>query len=165
MSYRRLLAELADKVFQLSSAVAERANVPDVPVFEKDRDWLLQQINKLPRPVTIWILDNRYRTTTLSDFRRIIEWDKTNMRPYIVDFWDCDDYAWRFKSNVVATFLINAVGFTIDWSDPKCAHSYNILFLEGSDPVVYEPQTDSIMSIDEARRYCQYGMTNYVLVV
>jgi hypothetical protein len=165
MSYKRLLAELADKVLQLSKAVAERANIPNVEAFERDRDWIMQQINKLPPPMTVWLLDNRYRTTTLDGFRAVYQWDSTNLRPYITDFWDCDDYAWRFKSNVAAVFLINAVGFVIDWSDPKCAHSYNVLFPEGGDPVVYEPQTDSVMSIDEARKYCQYKMTDYVLVV
>jgi hypothetical protein len=165
MSYRRLLDELADKLLQLSRTIAERANMPNVETFEKDRDWILKQINKLPPPMTVWLLDNRYRTTTLDGFRRIIEWDKTNLRPYITDFWDCDDYSLRFKSNVAATFLINAVGFVIDWSEPRCAHSYNVLFPEGSDPVVYEPQSDQIMPINEARKYCQYGMTDYVLVV
>jgi len=165
MSYRRLLAELTDKVLQLSKAVSERSNIPDVSVFERDRDWLLQQINKLPRPLTVWILDNRYRTTTVEGFRVIAKWDKMNLRQYIVDFWDCDDYALRFKSNVSAVFLINAVGFVVDWSDERCAHSYNILFPEDGDPVVYEPQTDGIMSISEARKYCQYKMTDYVLVV
>jgi len=165
MSYRRLLAELADKVLQLSRAVAEKANVPDVPVFERDRDWLLRQINRLPRPWTVWILDNRYRTTTLDGFKAIAQWDKTNLRPYISEFWDCDDYAWRFKSNAASVFLVNAVGFVIDWSESECAHSYNVLFPEDGDPVVYEPQTDQIMSIGEARRYCQYKMVDYVLVV
>ncbi len=165
MSYRRLLAELADEVHRLAKAVAERANIPDVPVFERDRDWVLRQINKLPRPWTVWLLDNRYRTTTLDGFRRIIQWDKTNIRRYIADFWDCDDYSLRFKSNVAAVFLINSVGFVVDWSEPECAHAYNILFPADSDPVVYEPQTDRIMDISEARRYCQYGMKDYVLVV
>jgi len=165
MNYRGLLAELADKVLQLSRAVAEKANVPDVPVFERDRDWVLSQINKLPRPLTVWILDNRYRTTTLDGFRTIIQWDRTNVRQYISEFWDCDDYAWRFKSNAVSVFLVNAVGFVIDWSEPECAHSYNILFTEDNGPMIYEPQTDRIMSVGEARRYCQYKMGNYVVVV
>ena len=164
MSYRRLLGELSDKVLQLSRAVAERANVPDVPVFERDRGWLLRQIDRLPH-AAVWVLDNRYRTTTLYGFRSIIQWDSTNLRPYIEEFWDCDDYAWRFKSNVSATFLINAVGFVVDWSDERCAHSYNILFPEDGDPVVYEPQTDVVMSVDEARRRCQYKMSDYLLVV
>jgi len=119
----------------------------------------------LPRPLTVWILDNRYRTTTLDGFRRIIEWDRTNLRPYIAEFWDCDDYAWRFKSNVTTTFLVNGIGFVIDWSEPECAHSYNVLFPTDSDPVVYEPQTDQIMSVGEARKHCQYKMVDYVIVV
>jgi hypothetical protein len=165
MSYRRSLVELADRIYQLAKAVAERQGIPDVVTYERDRDWLLRQINKLPRARTVWLLDNRYRTTTLSDFRRIIEWDKVNLRRYISEFWDCDDYAFRFKSNAASVFLINAIGFVIDWSDDKCVHSYNVLFPEDGDPVVYEPQTDQIMSIGEARRYCQYGMRDYVLVV
>jgi len=165
MSYKKSLADLADKVLQLARSVAEKANIPDVQEFEVDRNWLLQKINKLPPPQTVWILDNRYRTTTLDGFRSIAQWDATNLRQYIMDYWDCDDYAWRFKSNTAAVFLINAVGFVIDISDPSCAHSYNILFPQDGDPVVYEPQNDVIMSIDDARKYCTYQMKDYVLVV
>jgi hypothetical protein len=165
MSYKKLLADLADRILQLSRTIAEKANIPNVQEFEHDRGWLMQQINKLPPPQTVWILDNRYRTTTLDGFRTIAQWDATNLRQYITDFWDCDDYAWRFKSNTTAVFLINSVGFVIDVSDPKCAHSYNILFTEDSGPLVYEPQTDDVMSIDEARQYCTYKMDYYVLVV
>jgi len=165
MNYKRSLVELSDKVLQLSRAVAEKANIPNVETFERDRDWLLSQINKLPRPLTVWVLDNRYRTVSLSGFRDIISWDRTNLRPYISEFWDCDDYALRFKSNAASVFLVNAVGFVVDWSEPRCAHSYNVLFPSDSDPVVYEPQTDQIMSVGEARRRCEYGMRDYVLVV
>ena len=165
MSLKRSLAELADRVLQLSRAVAERQNIPDVPTFERDRDWLLRQIGRLPRPLTVWVLDNRYRTTTLDGFRAVIRWDKTNLRRYIVEYWDCDDYSLRFKSNVASVFLVNSVGIAIDWSDERCAHAYNILFTEDVGPVVYEPQTDQIMSVDEARKRCGYGMIDYVLVV
>jgi hypothetical protein len=165
MSLKGSLAELADRILQLARAVAERQNIPDVSVFERDRGWILGQINRLPRPLTVWILDNRYRTTTLEGFRSIIQWDRTNLRRYVAEFWDCDDYSLRFKSNVAAVFLINSVGFVVDWSEPECAHAYNILFLEGGDPVVYEPQTDRIMAVSEARKYCQYKMIDYVLVV
>jgi len=40
-----------------------------------------------------------------------------------------------------------------------------VLFPTDSDPVVYEPQTDSVMSVGEARRDCKYRMTDYVMVV
>jgi len=165
MSLKRSLAELADRVLQLSRVVAERQNVPDVRTYEHDRDWVLRQINKLPRPLTVWVLDNRYRTTTLDGFRAVIQWDKTNLRRYIAEFWDCDDYSLRFKSNVAAVFLVNAVGFVVDWSEPECAHAYNVLFTEDVGPMVYEPQNDRMMEVSEARRYCQYKMADYVLVV
>jgi hypothetical protein len=71
----------------------------------------------------------------------------------------------RFKSNAASVFLINSVGFVVDWSGPKCAHAYNILFTEDVGPLVYEPQTDAVMSIGEARRDCKYRMTDYVLAV
>jgi hypothetical protein len=165
MSLRRSLAELVDRVYDLARAVAERQGIPDVSTYEHGRDWVLRQINRLPRPLSVWLLDNKYRTATLEGFRRIIQWDRTNLRRYITEFWDCDDYSLRFKSNVASVFLINAVGFVVDWSEPECAHSYNVLFTEDSGPLVYEPQTDGIMSIDEARRRCQYKMVDYVLVV
>lgn len=166
MSLRSSLLEKVDRAYELVKALSARANVPEVPVYEVDANFVIGAIaRKLPRPEHISILDGRYRTTTIDGFREIVRWDATNMRRYILDFWDCDNYAFRFKSNVESVFMINAVGYVIDLSVPECAHAYNVFIDNTGNVYVYEPQTDVIMMVDEARRDCKYRMEHFWVTI
>jgi hypothetical protein len=159
MSYRRLLAELTDKVLELSKAVANRQSVVDVEVFEKSRKWIRKRISKLPRPRLVWLLDSRYRTATLDGFRSVVRWYESNR--YAVE----GDYAWRFKYYAYSVFSVNAVGFVVDLSDGECVNSYNVLFPSRYNSLVYDPRSGVVMSINKARKRCGYRMADYVLVV
>jgi len=160
------LSYLVDRVRELSKALAAKAEIPEVSFSEVGWDFIYGVVSrKLPRPEYVHIMDGRYRVTTLDGYRSIIEWDKTNLRRYIMEFWDCDDYAFRFKSNVSSVFLINGVGVAVDLSEERCAHAYNLLFTSDGNVYVYEPQVDRIMTVDEARKMCQYQMRWYYIIV
>jgi len=165
MSSRSSLAEKIDKAYELVKALSARANVPEVPVYEVDADFIVRAVRKLPRPEHLSILDGKYRTTTVDGFREIVRWDATNMRRYILDFWDCDNYAFRFKTNVESVYLINAIGYVVDLSVPECAHAYNIFVDNVGDVYVYEPQNDAIMTVNEARRDCKYRMEYFWVTI
>ena len=160
MSWGRV-KELSDQVLKLSRAVADRSGVPEVSVCEVDRDTVYSWVRGLPGDKDVKMVDNKYRLTSLDDYRRIIQWDRTNLRPYIYEFWDCDDYSMRFKSNVAAVFLVNGVGWVIDWWS---AHAYNLLITCGGGVYIYEPQNDRIYTVEERDRDL-YGMERYTLVV
>jgi len=157
--------ELVDRVLELARALADKAEIPEVEVFEHDFDWIYSRLREAGVPTgNIWRLDNKYYTTTLDGFVKIAQWEKVNLRRYMAEYFDCDDYSWIFRANVVKTFLINAVAWVIDYTNPECAHAYNIVVAE--DGVrVYEPQTDEFMTVEDARKWCQYGLRDIVLVV
>jgi len=165
MSSKSSLLEKVDRAYELVKALVSRGDVPEVPVYEVDADFIVRAVRKLPRPEFFSLLDGKYRTTTVDGFREIVRWDSVNIRRYILDFWDCDNYAFRFKSNVESVFLINSVGFVVDLSVPECAHAYNIFVDSEGDVYVYEPQTDAIMTVDEARKDCRYKMEYFWITI
>jgi hypothetical protein len=122
---------------------------PSIDVFTLDEAHVYEMLSLLPNfDVKRWFrLDATYYTTTLEGFKKIIEWDRTNMKEYILDMYDCEDYSFHFKSNVAWFFNVNAVAIVLDYS---AQHAYNlILTADVDEPLIYEPQLDVIMSISE----------------
>ena len=113
----------------------------------------------------IWLpLDGKFAITTLEDMRKIIEWDWTDVKRYISEVFDCEDFAMYFKSRVALAFGINSVAYVLDYSS---AHSYNLLVIKENAELkvyVYEPQTDEIFEINERdRRF--YALEFYVVLI
>jgi len=136
-----------------------------VPVYVHDVDWLAKRLEKLPNwSWGKWLpLDGKYYTATLSDWRKIIDWDRTNLKPYVSDRYDCEKYAMYFKANVARVFGLNAVAVVLDYS---AGHAYNLLFPEDLDrPLVYEPQTDEIMEVSDATKTEYYQLRDYYVAV
>jgi hypothetical protein len=111
-----------------------------------------------------WLrLDGEYYTTDMDSLKRIIDWDWTDTRKYITDTFDCDKFAFYFKSRMAIDFGINAVGVILDYS---AGHAYNLLIVK--DPSVkwylYEPQNDNIFTYD-SRDKNMYRMEYYFLVM
>ena len=152
---RRILSEL------------RRIYVPDFApeVVEVDVDWVARRLERLPNwEWWRWLpLDGRYYTTTLEWWRRIIEWDSTNRKRYVVDRFDCDKYAIHFKANVAWYFGINAVAVVLDY-DAK--HAYNLVLPAGArEPLILEPQTDELFPIGSRdTRFYRLGR-NYLVVL
>ena len=47
-----------------------------------------------PNDITkIFLSDSWYEITAISEIRRFVEWDNTNIFPYIAETKDCDDFA------------------------------------------------------------------------
>jgi len=138
---------------------------PFQPRVEKvDVDFIARRLEKLPNwQWWRWLpLDGAYYTTTLSEFKRIIEWDRTNRKPYTLDRFDCDKYATYFRASVAWFFGINAVGIVLDYSSQ---HAYNIIMPHDVDkPLLYEPQTDEIFTAEQRdRRF--YRLEQYLVLL
>jgi hypothetical protein len=111
-----------------------------------------------------WLrLDGEYYTTDMDSLKRIIDWDWTDTRKYITDTFDCDKFAFYFKSRMAIDFGINAVGVILDYS---ARHAYNLLIVKDSSVkwYLYEPQNDNIFTYD-TRAINMYRMEYYLLVM
>jgi hypothetical protein len=143
-----------------------------VPPFTVNRVALSQQelysvINDLKSKggMIAWLpLDGTYYATDLETFKKIIEWDWTDTRKYLVDTFDCDKFAMYFKARVSIDFGINAIGVILDYSSE---HAYNLVIVKDSQGVrwyLYEPQTDKLFTYDQ-RDQSLYAMKQYVLLL
>jgi hypothetical protein len=112
-----------------------------------------------------WLrLDGTYYTTNLETFKKIIEWDFTDTRKYLLDQFDCDKFAIYFKSRMAIDYKINSIGVILDYSS---GHAYNIIIVKDNDQVkwlLYEPQNDKIFTYDE-RDERFYSMNLYYLLL
>ncbi|MCC6057855.1 MAG: hypothetical protein LM568_02945 [Desulfurococcaceae archaeon] len=143
-----------------------------VPPFTINRVTLSEQelqnvVNDLQRKGGLqgWLrLDSTYYTTDLGTFKKIIEWDWTDTRKYLINTFDCDKFAMYFKSRLSVDFGLNAVGVIIDYGS---AHAYNIIIVKDAQGVRYylfEPQNDSIFTYDQ-RDKSFYSMSYYYLLL
>ena len=166
---RRGSAALADKVKRIARLVRQLKAFYEPgftpPVVEVDVDWVARRLERLPNwQWWRWLpLDARYYTTTLDWWRRIIEWDSTNRKRYVVDRFDCDKYAIHFKANVAWYFGLNAVAVVLDYD---AMHAYNLVFpAGGEEPLILEPQADALFPISARdTRFYRLGR-NYLVVL
>ena len=156
-----MLANIKNKLDQLINIYIP----PFKPkIYQVDVDFIAKRLEKLPNwEWWRWLpLDMLYYTTTLEDFKKIIEWDRTNRKLYMIDRFDCDKYAMYFKANVAWYFGINAVAVVLDYSSQ---HAYCLVFPYDVDrPLGYEPQTDEIFEI-ELRDCTYYRLSDYLIIL
>lgn len=159
------IALLADRIRDL---VAQLYNYY-VPPFKitptvLPEDRLRKLLSKIPGfEEWRWIrLDSKYYTVDLATWKKIVKWDWSNVKRYLVDQFDCDDYAGYFKFRVSLLFRVNAVAYVLDYGS---AHSYNIIFpSDTNEPLIYEPQTDEIIKIPgRDKRF--YDLENFYLLI
>jgi len=112
-----------------------------------------------------WLrLDGTYYTVGMETFKKIVSWDWTDTRKYVLDRFDCDKFAIYFKSRMAVDFGINSVGVILDYS---AGHAYNLVILKDSQGVkwmLFEPQNDSIFTY-EGRDKSFYTMKEYYLLM
>jgi len=135
-----------------------------VPIYAVDVDFVAKRLQRLPN-WSWWrwlVLDGTYYTTNLRGFRDIISWDRTNRKPYVLDRFDCDKYAMHFKASAAWFFGINAVGIVLDYSSQ---HAYNVVLpIDVDEPLLYEPQTDEIFTVEQRdRRF--YRLEQYLVLL
>jgi hypothetical protein len=162
----------------LKNAIMEIADLSNklyewyVPPFKVNRVALTYQelnavINDLKSKggMIAWLpLDGTYYATDLETLKKIIDWDWTDTRKYLVDTFDCDKFAMYFKARVSIDFGINAIGVILDYSS---AHAYNLVIVKYSQGVRYylfEPQNDSIFTYEQ-RDQSFYAMKQYIMLL
>jgi hypothetical protein len=161
---KRKISQIADLVNRLYEYYVPPFTINAVQLTE---DEVQNVINDLRSKTGLqgWLrLDGIYYTTDLDTFKKIIEWDWTDTRKYILDVFDCDRFAMYFKSRMAIDFHINAIGVVLDYSSE---HAYNLVILKDAQGVkwlLYEPQNDNLFTYDQ-RDVRFYKMAYYYLLL
>jgi len=86
-------------------------------------------------------LDASYYLANQADFLNIVAWDWVDTLQWTKDRWDCENFAFLFKSHVDLFFGLNQVGIVIDYVS---RHSYNLVVYPDGKVQILEPQSDAL---------------------
>ena len=131
---------------------------------------LLSALN-LFHPGTAWNvqwtpMDGRYRCTSRADFNILVGADWGTKKAYLIDFYDCDNFAFAFKA-YIDSYGLNSVGIVYDYSahppgsDEITPHAYNIVLFDDGAVIAFEPQTDTFANLG----WGLYTLTNGVIII
>jgi len=104
-------------------------------------------IDKFP-DAPLYLPDYYYKTCTVEDIKRFLNWDTTNKLKYIGESFDCDDFAWRLKGNITIPPW-SAIPFFILWTN---LHALNGFIDYLGDFYFVEPQTNKIQTELESKQ-------------
>ena len=120
--------------------------LPNIEADTADGNFIRASINKWKmaydkeNKMAIMPLDSKYFVCDEKSMKAIIDWDWTDNKKYVADKYDCDNFAFSFKSMVDKRFGLNNVGLVIDYSG---GHAYNIIVFSDGTSKIFEPQSDS----------------------
>jgi len=160
---KSIIMDIVDTVDELYSYYVPSFTVAKVQITEDELQSVIKDIQS-GGGMEGWLrLDGEYYTTDMDTLKKIIDWDWTDTRKYVTDTFDCDKFAFYFKSRMAIDFGINTVGIILDYST---THAYNLLIVKDSSVkwYLYEPQNDSIFTYD-SRDKNMYRMEDYFLVM
>ena len=118
---------------------------------------LYNLIKKLYPKCNIKIFDNKYKTTTFSEYLRFIFSDDTNINKYTSEYMDCDDYAIALYGSFSKYKGWSSLAFGIVCASTKNnAHAFNI-FIDNKHEIYFcEPQNDKIWLAKNDKKYNPY---------
>ncbi|MAH44979.1 hypothetical protein CMI37_04070 [Candidatus Pacearchaeota archaeon] len=95
-------------------------------------------------------LDNKYWFCSKDHFQKIVDYNTLNEKKYALDQFDCDNFAFAFKSQVAMNHNLNNVGMVIDNSG---GHAYNVVIFNDMSASLFEPQTDQWITPGQSKMY------------
>lgn len=99
---------------------------------------VLTELNNKQIGIKTKLLDGKYWTCSQKNFHAIIDSDWLNERKYILDRFDCDDFAFQVKARLAGIFGLNNVAIVIN-----DVHAFNLIFFSDGSYSFFEPQNDS----------------------
>ena len=141
-----LTAGYKEKIRKLEAQLNPPSPPVEVGMIESGEVWQLL-FNLFPNNDKIFLSDNRYQITSISEIRRFIEWDNTNIFSYEAEIHDCDDFALALAGDFAKHPRWSGFPVGIIWADYGIgAHAFLtcIAWNEDKMPTVYfiEPQND-----------------------
>jgi hypothetical protein len=105
----------------------------------------------------VFVSDMRYRLPSIGTVRKFLEDDKTDELNYILDFADCDDYAFALQGAQERHFWGKGYAFGILWYyNERFGHAVNFFIDRDKQLWIVEPQNDSILKWCSNQDYCGY---------
>ena len=104
----------------------------------------------------IYCADRKYYLIDWEVMKDIIEYDWTDKKKYIVDAFDCDNFANAFSSNLAETYGINSAGLAksikVTIGDRVVYHRANLILATEDNILkafVYEAQNDKWQELEK----------------
>ncbi len=140
-------AQKAQYWYELSQNIFSLLGKVDVPVYELGVDeWLTTVQAQYPTLTNIKIAEFSFTTTSLDGLILILKKDWTNLVPYQMPAFKCDNFATLLYSHLVLHYGIKAV--VPVWGETDGGyHGFNLAVLKQNDEYIarlIEPQTDCI---------------------
>jgi len=136
------------------------------PILQEDGWWiddlLIGNIPEMARGVERLPLDGKYWIPGLEDCLKIIEWDFIDRKQYLIDRFDCDDFAAAFFAQVRTSYFVNNVALVIDWSS---GHAYNLIFTSEGKLILFEPQSDKYWDINDHNFADPYALKRAQIII
>ena len=123
------------------------------PILKSKIKYALPEINfKILNHAQHYLLDEKYSSCSLEQFKKLLKKDFTNWRIYNKDY-DCDNFAFKLYSNLKNKYPTLSIGIVL-----SASHAFNI-FVDKLGKVHYiEPQNDKIYDYSKLK-------TNYKPII
>jgi hypothetical protein len=103
----------------------------------------------------VFVSDTKYRLPSIDTIRRFLSLDDTDWLNYVVDFADCDDYAFVLQGAQEKRFWGRGYAFGILWYyNERFGHAVNFFIDRDRQLWIVEPQNDRVLKWCENRDYC-----------
>ena len=130
----------AENTIRQLELLVPRPAPPEIDyVVEKDTLWVQQALDGMD--IIRMPLDVNYYLTNQKNFLNIVAWDWVDSIKYIAEKFDCENFAFAFKSHVDMYFNLNQVAIVVDY---KSGHCYNLVIFPDGKVMVLEPQSDNL---------------------
>jgi hypothetical protein len=103
---------------------------------------------------TIYVTDDKYKTTVKSEIQRFLDYDNTNEIQYNTDYYDCEDYAFRLLGQFsIPDWSSIPIGIVFCVREDGVDHAVNC-FVDSSHNVwLIEPKSDTIFKCPTSWKY------------
>lgn len=94
----------------------------------------------------VYIWDSAYYAYSLEDWQSVIKSVRAGLPAYLVDKFDCEDFAMLVMARVIERYQVNSMGVAVG-NSPLGYHGFNVFVaVENGQPKLHvlEPQTGEI---------------------
>jgi len=134
----------------------KREVLPEISYYQSDWEVIDEVLKKLVGDIQRFLVDATYWLTDLDGMKKLIKFDWTDKKQYRADRFDCEDFAFAFKTHASEYWELTAVawvwGAVYEGKTFLGLHAWNVITVKEGDDLKayhYEPQTDQYSETGE----------------